>query len=88
LTPTQYGDTIRQAGFEKVVARDRTEDFIVILHKELKNFEKIKKDFVKEFSEEDYHHIVEGWESKLVRCSKGDQRWGSFFAVKSPKSKL
>jgi len=88
LTPTQYGDTIRQAGFEKVVARDRTKEFIDILNKELKAFEKIKKDFVKEFSEEDYHHIVEGWQSKLIRCSKGDQRWGTFFAVKNAKSKL
>jgi len=88
LTPTQYGDTIRQAGFEKVIARDRTKDFISILNTELKNFDKVKKDFIKDFSEEDYHHIVEGWEAKLIRCSKGDQRWGTFLAIKSNKSKL
>lgn len=36
----------------------------------------------KEFSDDDYHHLVEGWQGKLERCAKGDQRWGVFRARK------
>lgn len=88
LTPTQYGDTLRKAGFEKVKATDRTKEFINILKKELKSFEKIKQDFINEFNKDDYEHIIEGWNSKVVRCSQGDQRWGTFTATKLPSSKL
>lgn len=33
-------------------------------------------------SQEDYNDIVGGWKSKLVRSSKGEQRWGLFIAKK------
>jgi phosphoethanolamine N-methyltransferase len=38
--------------------------------------------FLKEFSSEDYQHLIEGWHGKLQRCAKGDQRWGVFRARK------
>jgi phosphoethanolamine N-methyltransferase len=82
LTPEQYGKAIEVAGFEKVETYDETKRFIEILKDELKRFEVIKDDFTKEFSETDYNHIIEGWESKVVRCNKGDQRWGRFIAYK------
>jgi phosphoethanolamine N-methyltransferase len=38
--------------------------------------------FFKEFSNDDYQHLIEGWHAKLERCAKGDQRWGVFRARK------
>ena len=35
-----------------------------------------------EFSLKDYNELVDGWEIKIVRCSKGEQGWGLFSAAK------
>lgn len=37
---------------------------------------------IQDYSERDYQEIVEGWETKLVRCRSGDQVWGMFKARK------
>eukprot|EP00245_Coleochaete_scutata_P005613 TRINITY_DN19275_c0_g1_i1.p1 TRINITY_DN19275_c0_g1~~TRINITY_DN19275_c0_g1_i1.p1 ORF type:complete len:522 (+),score=122.12 TRINITY_DN19275_c0_g1_i1:84-1568(+) len=78
----QYGKMIEEAGFVEVVAQDRTDQFIDILHRELKVTQEQKEDFIAEFSQDDYDHIVEGWEAKVVRCSDGEQKWGVFQGVK------
>lgn len=77
-----YGQMLRDAGFEDVIAEDRTEQFISVLQRELDTVEKEKDTFIQDFSEEDYNDIVGGWKSKLIRSSAGEQRWGLFIAKK------
>lgn len=65
-----------------MVACDKTEQFIDILHAELGRFEKRKVEFLNQFEEHDFDYIVSGWEAKLERCGEGDQAWGLFTATK------
>lgn len=82
-TPPQYGKFIEQAGFSRVRADDRTAQFIHVIKTELERAETIKNEFIKEFSEEDYLAIINGWSDKLQRCNTGDQRWGLFHATRN-----
>ncbi|KAL3335456.1 hypothetical protein AABB24_031598, partial [Solanum stoloniferum] len=75
-----YGQMLRDAGFNEVIAEDRTEQFMKVLQKELDIVENERESFIQEFSEQDYNDIVGGWKAKLVRSSSGEQRWGLFFA--------
>ncbi|KAK3890073.1 hypothetical protein Pcinc_005988 [Petrolisthes cinctipes] len=77
-----YGKVIEEAGFTQVEATDLTPTFINILTNELKYFKPQSQAFIKDYSEKDYKEIVEGWETKLVRCRSGDQVWGMFKARK------
>jgi len=83
LTVEEYGKVLMSAGFSHVTATDMTDEFIDILRKELDGFQKIKDEVVKEYSEEDFDHICQGWEEKVVRCNQGDQAWGYFVAIKT-----
>ncbi|PHU15332.1 Phosphoethanolamine N-methyltransferase 3 [Capsicum chinense] len=74
---------LRDAGFNEVIAEDRTELFMKVLQKELDIVEKERESFIQEFSEQDYNDIVGGWKAKLVRSSSGEQRWGLFIAKKN-----
>ncbi|RWR94985.1 phosphoethanolamine N-methyltransferase 1-like protein [Cinnamomum micranthum f. kanehirae] len=56
--------------------------FLNVLQRELDAVEKDKDAFIKEFSENDYSEIVNGWKAKLKRSSAGEQRWGLFIAKK------
>ncbi|KAG5522519.1 hypothetical protein RHGRI_034622 [Rhododendron griersonianum] len=78
-----YGQMLRDAGFDEVVAKDRTDQFMKVLQMELNAVEKDKKEFIEDFSEEDYNEIVGGWNAKLIRSSSGEQRWGLFIAKKN-----
>uniref|UniRef100_A0AAQ5ZRH9 phosphoethanolamine N-methyltransferase n=1 Tax=Amphiprion ocellaris TaxID=80972 RepID=A0AAQ5ZRH9_AMPOC len=82
-TPTQYGKFIQEAGFCNVRAEDRTAQFIQVIKTELQRAEAIKDEFIKEFSEEDYYAVVNGWKEKLERSNNGDQRWGLFHATRN-----
>jgi len=82
LTIKAYGKIIEKVGFTKVQALDKTEMFINVLKRELKETKEIKDDFIKEFSQKDYDDIVNGWSDKLVRIDDGDQKWGLFHAIK------
>jgi len=82
LTVEQYGQVLTEAGFASVDAQDKTELFVEILHRELENFRKIRDEVVEEYSAEDYDHICQGWEEKVVRCNNGDQAWGYFVGKK------
>lgn len=31
----------------------------------------------------DYNYIIDGWEAKLKRCGRGEQKWGLFIATKA-----
>uniref|UniRef100_UPI00398F1985 phosphoethanolamine methyltransferase n=1 Tax=Pristiophorus japonicus TaxID=55135 RepID=UPI00398F1985 len=81
-TVQRYGQLLREAGFTGVRAEDRTRQFADILQRELQRIEGERAAFLQEFSEADYHYIVDGWEEKVRRCKFGDQRWGLFFAKK------
>lgn len=82
-SPPAYGKLLEQAGFTNVRAEDRSDQFIQVLHRELRDAEAIKEEFIQEFSESDYLDIVNGWKDKVVRVGESDQRWGLFFAEKN-----
>jgi len=82
VTVKQYGEILERVGFTNVSATDLTNEFIDILKLELEKFKPKKAEFVKEFSLKDYNELVDGWEIKIVRCSKGEQGWGLFSAAK------
>ncbi|KAJ8575983.1 hypothetical protein ON010_g3227 [Phytophthora cinnamomi] len=82
LSPSQYGEVLESVGFTSVVAEDRTNHFVVVLKEELNRTLAHKEEFVAETSETDFKYIVEGWESKIVRCADGDQKWGLFYGKK------
>jgi len=82
LSVPQYGQVIQQAGFTDVVAQDRTDLFVMSLKKELARTDSIKEDFLKKFTQQDLDGIMTGWEEKVKRCARGDQRWGFFLAQK------
>ncbi len=82
LDPYTYGKALETAGFVDVIAEDRTCQFVNVLKRELTKAERIKKEFVRGFSNEDYDHIVEGWKAKVKRCGAGYQKWGLFRARK------
>jgi len=82
LTVEQYGDIIRKAGFNKVVATDVSSYMMEIMTDELEKFAKIKEKFIIQFSEEDYDYIHDGWLEKMGRVSDGDQVWGFYTATK------
>ncbi|XP_015582654.2 phosphomethylethanolamine N-methyltransferase isoform X1 [Ricinus communis] len=78
-----YGQMLKDAGFDDVIAEDRTDQFNQVLKRELDVIEKEKDEFIHDFSEEDYNDIVGGWKAKLIRSSSGEQRWGLFIAKKN-----
>nr|XP_029511209.1 phosphoethanolamine N-methyltransferase 3-like [Oncorhynchus nerka] len=82
-TPPEYGKFLQQAGFSNVRAEDRTAQFTQVIQTELERAAAMKDEFIKEFSEEDYLAIVNGWRDKLKRCNTGDQRWGLFHATRN-----
>ncbi|KNA17895.1 hypothetical protein SOVF_075880 [Spinacia oleracea] len=81
-----YGQMLRDAGFDNVIAEDRTDQFLKVLAREVDAVEKEKERFIADFSEGDYNDIVGGWKAKLVRSSSGEQCWGLFIAEKALKN--
>ncbi|MBA0856127.1 hypothetical protein Goshw_023756 [Gossypium schwendimanii] len=77
-----YGQMLEDAGFDVILAEDRTDQFLEVLQRELNQVEKEKDAFISDFSKEDYDEIVGGWKAKLIRSSSGEQRWGLFLANK------
>ncbi|KAJ0232496.1 Phosphoethanolamine N-methyltransferase 1 [Hirschfeldia incana] len=75
-----YGQMLKDAGFEDVIAEDRTDQFVRVLRRELEKVEKEKEEFISDFSQEDYNDIVGGWKAKLERSD--EQKWGLFIANK------
>ncbi|KAE8124811.1 hypothetical protein FH972_019662 [Carpinus fangiana] len=77
-----YGQMLKDAGFDEVIAEDCTDQFMQVLQRELNALAKDKDEFIRDFSGEDYSDIVGGWKAKLIRSSSGEQRWGLFVARK------
>lgn len=77
-----YGDVIEQAGFGDVSANDVTNYFIEVSEDELCKYQGMKDEAIKEFGEDDYNYICQGWKEKIARARSGDQAWGMFKAKK------
>ncbi|XP_033625910.1 phosphoethanolamine N-methyltransferase-like isoform X2 [Asterias rubens] len=82
-TPEQYGKLLEEAGFVSVNAEDRTWQFIEALEGEKTRVENNKEEFMKDFSEDDFKYLIDGWTNKLIRTKAGDQKWGLFLAKKN-----
>lgn len=82
LDVESYGRLLAKVGFDIVRIEDRTRQFIEIHIRELKSFEAQRESFLKEFSIDDYYHIVYGWRNKIDRSAEGEQKWGLFIARK------
>ena len=79
---TDLSHFICRVGFKRVEAIDKTDEFVSILKMEMQRFKPTKEAFISEFSLRDFQDLVEGWDIKVVRCSKGEQGWGLFKGVK------
>lgn len=75
-----YAGLLRDAGFVDVVAEDRTWQFEKCLKRELASLEASRGEFLKDFAQEDYAALAQGWQEKLARVGAGEQRWGLFVA--------
>jgi len=82
VTVKKYGEILEEAGFVNVEAKDVTDLMMEMMDMELEKFEKMKDEFIAEFSEKDFKDIKEGWLIKMERCKRGDQAWGLFTAQK------
>nr|ALS04694.1 phosphoethanolamine N-methyltransferase 3 [Pseudodiaptomus poplesia] len=82
VTVDEYRQILVDAGFKEVKAIDTTDMFLEVLHEELDHFLAIEKEFVEEFSKEDFDWIVKGWKIKIERCGQGEQRWGLVMGTK------
>lgn len=81
-TVKDYGKLLEQAGFKNVEATDTTNLMLDMLNVEIKKFNNMKDEFVREFDEDGFTYIGQGWMDKIERCSAGDQCWGTFYGVK------
>eukprot|EP01090_Pellita_catalonica_P021114 TRINITY_DN781_c0_g1_i1.p1 TRINITY_DN781_c0_g1~~TRINITY_DN781_c0_g1_i1.p1 ORF type:complete len:276 (+),score=64.78 TRINITY_DN781_c0_g1_i1:31-828(+) len=82
LSPESYGKVLESAGFTMKRTEDYTDHFTRILLQELDRFQKLQDEIVRDFSQDDFDHIIAGWKIKLVRCNNGDQKWGLFLGTK------
>jgi len=82
LTVEQYKGILEQAGWIVDRAEDKTAWFQEILQAEKARAIAQKAEFLAQFQQEDFDHLMEGWNNKLMRVPKGHQRWGYFVAHK------
>jgi cyclopropane fatty-acyl-phospholipid synthase-like methyltransferase len=72
----EYRVLLEQAGFELLLAQDRTADFIDILERELEQLE------VSQLGASERAALAQSWRDKLRRACAGEQRWGVCMAKK------
>ena len=73
----EYAELISGAGFEQVIANDKTARFIEILQAEQDRIDGLP------ISTEERDYLKLSWQGKIQRAGDGDQRWGLFSAVKA-----
>ncbi len=71
-----YCALLGQAGFDILMAHDRTDDFIRILERELAQLGNNQLDLQERMA------LSESWLAKIKRARDGEQRWGVFVAKK------
>ena len=72
----EYRILLEQAGFEVLLAQDRTADFIDILEHELEQLEASGLDDTERTA------LAQSWRDKIRRARVGEQRWGVCMARK------
>ena len=72
----EYRLLLEQAGFEVLLAQDRTTEFIDILERELEQLGASQLDVCEQAA------LVQSWQDKIRRARDGEQRWGVFVAKK------
>jgi phosphoethanolamine N-methyltransferase len=72
----QYRALLTQAGFEVLLAQDRTAEFVDILRRELERLGESQLDTA------DRAALEQSWRAKLRRARAGEQRWGVCLARK------
>ncbi len=75
-TVPEYGRLLSLAGLEPVHVEDRTPQFIDIHERELRAFD------ARALGEHETEDLKRGWQAKLERARRGEQRWGLFIARK------
>jgi phosphoethanolamine N-methyltransferase len=73
----EYRLLLEQAGFEVLLAQDRTADFIDILERELAQLEASQLDDTERAA------LAQSWRDKIRRARAGEQRWGVCMARKA-----
>ena len=73
-----YHTLLEQAGFEVLLAEDRTATFVEILERELAAMPGAA------LSEAERRALEHSWQKKIERARAGEQRWGVFSARRPP----
>ena len=74
LAVAEYREHLRRAGFVDLRAEDWTHRFIEIHRRELARLPEAG------LPAQDAAEMVEGWQQKIGRAQRGEQRWGFFMA--------
>jgi phosphoethanolamine N-methyltransferase len=82
VSPRQYGELLRQAGFVDVQVEDATDRFVQILESEMGRLDTERASFLGSFSEEDLNYLKDRWAMKVGFCQAGDMKWGIYVARK------
>jgi len=72
----EYRALLEQAGFDIILAQDRTAEFVEILERELEQLGSSQLD------KTDRAAVAQSWRDKLRRARAGEQRWGVCLAKK------
>ena len=73
-TVAEYDAVLRDAGFVDVRSEDWTERFIEIHREELRRLPDAGLPVEEETA------LIQGWQAKIARAERGEQRWGCFSA--------
>ena len=73
---TDYTKILKEAGFKKVHAEERTEHFVEILKRELLNLENSS------LKEHEKYILQKSWMDKIKRADNGEQSWAWFYGEK------
>lgn len=77
-TPEEYAAQVASAGFVDVEALDRTDEFIAIHERELEALGEAR------LPEGKRRELAAGWQAKIDRARRGEQRWALFRARRPP----
>ncbi|MFM1921293.1 MAG: hypothetical protein RLZZ303_2927 [Candidatus Hydrogenedentota bacterium] len=73
--PAGYGNVLQEAGYDDVVAEDRTADFIAIMAREMKRVEEVCSGPEPALTAEDQGYLLSRWARKIDWCRAGHMRW-------------
>jgi len=77
-----YHHTIEEAGFSDVQSEDITSRFIELNEQDLARLLQQRDEFISEFEETEFTHLIERWKKKIHFAESGDLTWLLFKARK------